>query len=63
MAGIVSATVAQVQEARRRVAQLEVILQQFAQGTLAPTTRNADQITAVDAAVDAAVAALTPLNT
>lgn len=63
MAGIVSATVAQVQEARRRVAQLEVVLQQFAQGTKAPTTLNADQITAVDAAVDAAVAALTPLNT
>ena len=63
MAGIVSATVAQVQEARRRLAQLEAILQQFAQGTLAPTALNADQIAAVDAAVDAAVAALTPLNT
>lgn len=63
MAGIVSATVAQVQEAHRRLAQLEVILQQFAQGTLAPTALNADQITKVDAAVDAAVAALTPLNT
>ena len=63
MAGIVSATVAQVQEARRRVAQLEAILQQFAQGTRAPTTLNADQITKVDAAVAAAVAALTPLNT
>ena len=63
MAGIVSATVAQVQTARRRVAQLEVILQQFAQGTYAPTTLNADQITKVDAAVAAAVAALAPLNT
>lgn len=63
MAGIVSATVAQVQEASRRLAQLENILQQFAQGTLAPTTLNADQIAKVDAAVDAAVAALTPLNT
>ena len=63
MAGIVSATVAQVQEARRRLAQLEVILQRFAQGTLAPTALNADQITMVDAAVDAAVAALNPLNT
>ena len=63
MAGIVSATVVQVQEARRRIAQLEVILQQFAQGTLAPTTLNANQIAAVDAAVDAAVAALAPLNT
>ena len=63
MAGIVSATVAQVQEARRRLAQLEVILQQFAQGTLAPTTLNADQIAKVDLVVDAVVAALTPLNT
>ena len=63
MAGIVSATVAQVQEALRRLAQLEVILQQFAQGSGAPTTLNADQIAKVDAAVDAAVAALTPLNT
>lgn len=63
MAGIVSATVAQVQEARRRVAQLEDILQQFAQGTLAPTTLNADQIAKVDAAVDAVAAALAPLNT
>ena len=63
MAGIVSATVAQVQEARRRVAQLGVILQQFAQGTLAPTTLNADQITKVNATVAAAATALTPLNT
>ena len=63
MAGIVSATVAQVQEAHRRLAQLEGILQQFAQGTLAPTALNADQIAKVDAAVDAAVAALNPLNT
>ena len=63
MAGIVSANVAQVQEARRRLAQLEVILQQFAQGTLAPTTLNADQITAIDLLVDQTVAALALLNT
>lgn len=63
MAGIVTATVAQVEDCRRRLVQLEQILQQFSQGTLSPTTLNSDQITKVDLAVDNLAAALALINT
>ena len=64
MAGIVSATVAQVQTARDAVEKLARLLQDISQGPLPNAANlNAAQITAVDAIVDAAVAAITPLNT
>lgn len=63
MAGIVTATVAQVEDCRRRLVQLERMLQQFSQGTLSPTTLNSDQITKVDTAVDNLAAALALINT
>lgn len=64
MAGIVSATAAQVQTARDKVYALAKVLQDISQGPLpANTALNAAQITAVDAIVDAAVAAIAPLNT
>lgn len=63
MAGIVSATVAQVEDCRRRLVQLEQALQQFSQGTLSPTTLNSDQILKVDTAVDNLAAALALINT
>lgn len=63
MAGIVSATVAQIEDCRRRTEQLIVILQQFSQGTKAPTKLTAADITAIDAKVDQVAAALALLNT
>lgn len=63
MAGIVSATVAQIEDCRRRLVQLEQALQQFSQGTLSPTTLNSDQILKVDTAVDNLAAALALINT
>lgn len=64
MAGIISATAAQVQTARDAVEKLARILQDVSQGPLPTNTKlNAAQIVIVDAAVDAAVAAITPLNT
>lgn len=63
MAGIATATVAQIEDCRRRVVQLEQMLQQFSQGTLSPTTLNSDQITKVDTAVDNLAAALALINT
>lgn len=63
MAGIATATVAQVEDCRRRLVQLEQMLQQFSQGTLSPTTLNSDQITKVDTAVDNLAAALALINT
>lgn len=63
MAGIVSATTAQVEECRRRVAQLLPLLQNLAQGPFSPTTLTTGQITAIDLAVDNVAAALAPLNT
>jgi hypothetical protein len=63
MAGIVSATKAQCQTARDAVAKLLPILQQFSQSSREPTKLNAGQITTTDAAVDAVIAALAPLNT
>lgn len=64
MAGIVSATAAQVQTARDVVEKRVRVFQDISQGPLpANTALNAAQITSVDAIVDAAVAAITPLNT
>ena len=64
MAGIISATAAQVQTARDAVEKLARILQDVSQGPLPTNTKlNAAQIVIVDAAVDATVAAITPLNT
>jgi len=63
MAGIVSATAAQILDCRRRVEQLAPMLQLFAQGTYAPTALNATQIAAIDAKVDEVAAALALLNT
>lgn len=63
MAGIVSATAAQIEDCRRRVAQLEMVLQQFSQGTKAPTALAAAEITAIDALVDQVAAALALINT
>ena len=64
MAGIVSATAAQVQTARDKVYALAKVLQDISQGPLPVNTKlNAAQIASVDAIVDAAVAAITPLNT
>ena len=64
MTGIVSATQAQVLTARNALLMLEDQLQKISQGPLPPAAKlNAAQITRVDALVDAAVAALAPLNT
>ena len=64
MAGIVSATPAQVQTARDKVQALYLKLQAISQGPLPVNTKlSAQQITEVDAIVDAAVAAIAPLNT
>lgn len=63
MAGIVSATAAQILDCRRKVVQLEILLQQFAQGTRSPTALNSTQITQVDTKVDEVAAALALLNT
>ena len=63
MAGIVSATAAQILDCRRKVVQLEIMLQQFAQGTRAPTALNPTQIAQVDTKVDEVAAALALLNT
>lgn len=63
MAGIATATVAQIEDCRRRVTQLQAVLQQFSQGTKAPTALDASQITAIDLLVDQTVAALALLNT
>lgn len=63
MAGIVTATVAQIEDCRRRVAQLEQVLQRFSQGTKAPTALAAAEITSIDALVDQVAAALALINT
>jgi hypothetical protein len=64
MAGIVSATDAQVQTARDKVHALYRKLQDISQGPLPPKgALSAQQIVEVDAIVDAAVAAIAPLNT
>lgn len=64
MAGIISATPAQVQTARDKVYALAKVLQDLSQGPLPTNTKlNAAQIASIDAIVDAAVAAITPLNT
>lgn len=63
MAGIVSATTAQVETCRHRVAQLLPLLQELAQGPFVPTNLDAAQIAEIDTAVDNVAAALAPLNT
>lgn len=63
MAGIVSATTTQIEECRRRVAQLLPLLQELVQGPFVPTNLDAAQITEIDDAVDNVAAALAPLNT
>ena len=63
MAGIATATAAQIEDCRRRVVQLEMVLQQFSQGTKAPTALAAAEITAIDALVDQVAAALALINT
>lgn len=63
MAGIVSATAAQIEDCRRRLEQLGDVLQLFSQGTKAPTKLTAADVTAIDGKVDLAVAALALLNT
>ena len=63
MVGIVSATAAQILDCRRKVVQLEIMLQQFAQGTRAPTALDSTQIAQVDTKVDEVAAALALLNT
>mgnify|MGYP003494859087 FL=1 len=63
MAGIATATAAQVEDARRRLAILGVELQQFSQGSRKGTSLTATQITKIDLLVDQAVAALALLNT
>lgn len=63
MAGIVSATPAQVEECRRRAAQVLPLLQFLAQGPFVPTNLDAAQVTEIDTAIDNLVAAIAPLNT
>ena len=67
MAGIVSATAAQCLTARDAAIKLLPYLQELGEGNLGPTktnvTGNAALITEIDAAVDALVAAIAPLNT
>lgn len=63
MAGIATATVAQIEDCRRRVVQLEQVLQQFSQGTKTPTALAPAEITAIDALVDQMAAALALINT
>mgnify|MGYP006344183351 CR=1 FL=1 len=63
MAGIATATPAQVEDARRRLAILGVDLQLFSQGSRKGTALTATQITKIDLLVDQAVAALALLNT
>ncbi|QMP84077.1 hypothetical protein phiB1_1_50 [Pseudomonas phage phiB1_1] len=63
MAGIVSASKVQVENAYRALVKLELELGIFNQGSDQPTTITGDRITQVNALVAAAVAALAPLNT
>lgn len=63
MAGIATATQAQIEDARRRLAILGEDLQLFSQGTKKPTALTAADIVAIDLRVDQAVAALALLNT
>lgn len=64
MAGIVSASVAQIAAARVAVAALQFELERLANGPYPDRLAlGTAQITAIDAKVDAAVAAIAPLNT
>lgn len=64
MAGnINAATPAQALAARDAVAKLEKELQLYAQGYISTSKANTAQATRVNALIDAALAALDPLNT
>jgi len=64
MAGIVSATFVQVVDARNKVLKMEQMLQAMVGGQWAgPVHLSAGQVSAIDAAVDAAVAAVALINT
>ncbi len=64
MAGnIVAATPAQALAARDAIVKLEKELQLYAQGSIKTTAANTAQADQVDALIDAALAALAPLNT
>lgn len=63
MAGIVSATPAQILAARDKVLTLAQTLQQIAHNVPQGPALPAAMVTLVDAQVDAAVAAIAPLNT
>jgi hypothetical protein len=63
MAGIVSATKVQVETLYRAVRKLELELRFYNQGTEQPGTTPASRAAAIDALVDAAVAAIAPVNT
>ena len=63
MAGIVSATQAQCETLRVNLEKTLADFQRFSQGDYQPTKLNAAQIARIDAAVDALVAAIAPVNT
>ena len=64
MAGIVSASAAQVAAARKALQQLAIELEQVSQGPLPPAASlSTRQAARIDAKVDALVAAIAPLNT
>ena len=64
MAGIVSATQAQIAAARKALQQLAIELEQLSQGPLPKASDlSTRQAARIDAKVDALVAALAPLNT
>jgi len=63
MAGIVSATKVQIENAYRAARKLELALRFFNQGSEKPTALDAARITEVNALTVAAVAAIALLNT
>jgi hypothetical protein len=63
MAGIVSATKAQIETCYRALHKLEMELRFYNQGSEQPGTTPATRAAAIDALVDAAVAAIAPVNT
>lgn len=63
MAGIVSATKVQIETCYRALRKLELELRFYNQGSEQPGTTPTARATSIDALVDAAVAAIAPLNT
>ncbi len=65
MAGIVSATQAQIAAARKALQQLSIELEQLSQGPLPPAASalSTRQAARIDTKVKALVAAIAPLNT